>query len=444
MVEAMQRLKVSDNQRGLTLADGTPFFWLGDTAWEMFHKLNREEMEFYMRTREEQGFNVIQAAALAEFEGVTTGNAYGKLPLHMNEHHKPDPSKPAIEGENSYWDHVDFAVRTAASHGIYIAFLPTWGDKINQLWGKGPEIFTPDNAYAYGYWLGDRYKDDPNIVWVLGGDRPMQKRVHFEIVNEMARGLKEGDQGSHLMTFHPNGGASSSLPMHEEAWLDFNMIQSSHSEGERQNYKLIQEDYVKHPVKPTLDSEPCYEDIPKGFNSDNGYFDESDVRKAAYYAVFAGGFGHTYGHHSVWSMYNGVQQPSFALANPNPDLSFIMDWQTALTRPGAKQMQYLKNLIESREASSRIPDQELIAVNYSGSNYMTATRGSNYAWIYCPNGVAVQAVMGRTPGEQVQAAWYCPRTGQSTPIGSCSNTGIQTFQPPSSGRGNDWVLCLDT
>src|SRR5690606_19026449 len=121
-------------------------------------------------------------------------------------------------------------------------------------------------------------------------------------INAMAAGLKEGDEGRHLMTFHPTGGHSSSYHVHDEEWLDFNMIQSGHGKVNNENYKMITDDYDRLPVKPTFDAEPCYEDHPIGFKAENGYFDAADVRRAAYWAVFAGGMGHTYGHHCIWSM----------------------------------------------------------------------------------------------------------------------------------------------
>ncbi len=106
----MQRLRVSDNKRHLVLEDGSPFFWMGDTAWELFHKLNREEAETFLTNRADHGFNVIQAVALAEFDGVRTGNAYGHKPLLQDEHGCYDPTRIDDSG---YWDHVDFIVQTA-------------------------------------------------------------------------------------------------------------------------------------------------------------------------------------------------------------------------------------------------------------------------------------------------------------------------------------------
>ena len=105
----MRRLKVCN--RFLVWDDGEPFFYLGDTAWELFHALNREETERYFAERKRQGFTVVQAVVLAELDGLTKPNAYGRVPLRMTEG-LPDPTLPDTEGEYSYWDHVDFVVET--------------------------------------------------------------------------------------------------------------------------------------------------------------------------------------------------------------------------------------------------------------------------------------------------------------------------------------------
>lgn len=427
-------LKVSDNRRYIVHTDGTPFFWLADTAWELFHKLNREEAELYLTNRAERRYNVIQAVALAEIEGLTVPNAYGRVPLLQDAQGRFDPESPDTgkePGGYSYWDHVDYIIERAEQLGLYIALLPTWGDKFHQAWGKGPVVFDPANARAYGRWIGERYRDRPNVVWVMGGDRYLTTREHFGIVHAMAEGIREGDGGNHLMTLHPVGGTSSSAQVHDEAWLDFNMIQSCHNHTIRDNYLLVKADYDRQPTKPTLDAEPCYEDHPRGFNAINGYFDEADVRQAAYYAVFSGAFGHTYGHHSIWSM------------TTEPAAYFIMTWRDAIARPGAAQMQHLRALIESRPFEERVPDQSLLASNLEGANYMVATRGERYGFIYSPNGIPFQAQLGVLLGEKVVAAWMDPRTGEFRAAGEYANEGTVAFAPPSSGRGQDWVLVLD-
>ena len=191
----MRKLAVSDNRRFLVYEDGAPFFYLGDTAWELFHRLDREETEFYLQDRAAKRFTVIQAVVLAEYEGLTAPNAYGHLPLIDN-----DPARPS----EAYFAHVDAVVARAEALGLIVGMLPTWGDKWNRKWGLGPEIFTPENAEAYGRWLGARYAESP-IIWILGGDRPIEAEIHREIIRAMAQGLREGDGGNSPDKLPPDG-----------------------------------------------------------------------------------------------------------------------------------------------------------------------------------------------------------------------------------------------
>src|SRR3954452_7231976 len=92
------RLKVSENRRFLVKEDGSPFFYLGDTAWELFHRLDREEAERYLKDRAAKGFTVIQAVVLAELDGLHSPNPYGHTPLEGD-----DPARPVED----YFKHVD-------------------------------------------------------------------------------------------------------------------------------------------------------------------------------------------------------------------------------------------------------------------------------------------------------------------------------------------------
>ena len=117
------QLRISENRRFLVRTNGAPFYWFGDTAWEIFHRANREEAEHYLQKRVEQGFTVIQAVVLAEFQGIREPNTYGDLPL-VNE----DPTTP----NEAYFSHVDWIVSEANRLGLTVGMLPTWGDKVGQ------------------------------------------------------------------------------------------------------------------------------------------------------------------------------------------------------------------------------------------------------------------------------------------------------------------------
>ena len=373
---------------------------------------------------------MIQAVVLAEREGLTVPNPYGHLPLRAGlAGSANDPTRP----NEPYFEHVDYIVDKAAELGLLIGMLPTWGDKWNRKWGVGPEIFTPENARLYGLWLGRRYADKP-IIWILGGDRPVESGLHREIIEAMALGLKEGDGGSHLASFHPMGGHTSAEYWHEAAWLDFNMLQSGHQRN-RDNYNRVAADYARTPVKPCMDAEPGYEDHPSSFNLDNGYLDDYDVRKGLYWALFSGACGHTYGCHDIWQMWQEGRDPATFARTP---------WYKALHLPGSAQVQHARALLESRPYLTRLPDQSLIVSDPGeGTHHVRATRDAegSYALVYLPSCKPVTVDLEALSGETLNVHWYDPRTGEARAAGQVARQGRCTFTPPQVWP--DWVLVLD-
>ncbi|MEI6137629.1 MAG: glycoside hydrolase family 140 protein [Mariniphaga sp.] len=419
-------LKVSENKRFLVFADGTPFFYLGDTGWELFHRLTKADTEKYLENRRAKGFTVIQAVALAELDGLNTPNAEGNHPLIDN-----DPLKP----NEVYFAHVDWVIKKAEEKGIFIGLLPTWGDKVDKQWGKGPEIFNKDNAFQYGKWIGNRYKSFPNIIWINGGDRDGGGK-NKEIWEAIGNGIKSVDQ-RHLMTFHPCGERSSSEWFQQSEWLDFNMCQTGHGQRSFAIYKrIIAHDYDLQPVKPCFDGEPRYEDHPVGWKPEIlGWFDDADVRQAMYWDLFSGGFGHTYGCHPIWQMLTPEHEP-VGLARHN--------WYDVLDLPGAGDLVHARRLMESRPFLSRVPDQSLItSAYYPETDYVVATRGKGYAMVYIPTGWDVTVQLDKIGANTIRAWWFDPHNGEAKSIGNFSGNGSKTFQTPTKGRGNDWILVLD-
>jgi Protein of unknown function (DUF4038)/Putative collagen-binding domain of a collagenase len=338
---------------------------------------------------------------------------------------------------------VDWIVKRANALGIYVGMLPTWGDKWNRKWGVGPEIFTPENARAYGEWLGRRYKD-AGIVWIVGGDRPIENDGHRAIIRAMAEGLRAGDGGAHLITYHPPGGNGSSTWFHDEPWLDFNMRQNGHAAEFTGRYDQTRADYDRTPVKPVLDGEPIYEDHPVSFDAKKmGHSVAADVRRALYWNLFTGAFGHTYGHHSVWQMWTPPRKPINAP---------LLPWDQAIDQPGAAQMRHGRALIESRPFFTRVPDPDVVvtgsvptSVPGAGRYHFAATRDAagSFAMVYVPVGRAFSVRMSTIAGPHVRAWWFDPRTGQATDAGTFPNTGEREFTSPARGELLDWVLVLD-
>jgi hypothetical protein len=422
------RVQVAPTRRHLQFADGTPFFYLGDTAWELFHRLNREEAERYLEDRARKGFTVIQAVALAELDGLTVPNAYGALPLVES-----DPSRP----NEAYFAHVDFIVQKAESLGLVVGFLPTWG----KYWkvGDPAKIFTPENAQRYGRFLGARYRDRA-IIWILGGDQNVANAEERAIIDAMAAGLREGDGGAHLITFHPRGPGQSSLKLQDAPWLDFHMTQSSHAARDHDTGLYAERDLSLTPLRPTLDGEPRYETIPVGFylrdHDRLDRFDDDDVRQAAWWSVMAGACGHTHGDNNIWQMW----QPG-----RTPIINATIPWYEALDHPGARQMGLLRRFMEPR-FHRLVPDQQLVANGpVSGPAKIRAARATDdsFVIVYSPRGEAFTVDKGAVKAARLREVWYDPRYGVWYEFHRTDNQGFQTYTPPSSGPGRDWVLLLE-
>jgi hypothetical protein len=425
-----QPLNISENGRYLVREDGRPFFYLGDTAWELFHRLDAEEARRYLENRAAKGFTVIQAVVLAQIGGLTVPNANGDLPLEDK-----DPTKPV----EAYFRHVDAIVDMAEERGLVIGMLPTWGSYWNSTNGR-ERIFTPESARSFGQFLGRRYREKP-IIWILGGDENINNAEERAIVEAMAQGLEAGDEGRLLKTFHPRGPGRSSDYFHEADWLDFNMYQSSHGAHDHDNGLYAEHDYQLQPAKPTLDGEPRYELIPVGFYFDGAnrldLFDDYDCRQAAYWSVLAGAAGHTYGHSSIWQMWTPERQPV---------LGAVVPWYEAVDHPGSFQMKHLRTLFEARPFNKLVPRQSMILDGppAGGAKIRAALAGDgSFAVIYSPRGMPFTVDQSLIRGARLKSIWYNPRYGIAHATHTGNTFAIQTYTPPTSGRGNDWVLILE-
>lgn len=424
------QLQVSANQRQLETTDGKAFFWLADTAWELLHRWTPKEITHYLNTRATQGFNVIQVVLLAELDGLRVPNRLGMLPL-LNQ--DPDQPNPA------YFDFAEQVLRQAAALGLYVALLPAWADKVlPRSPGLGPVVFGLDRlevAQRYGRFLGQRFRQHPNLIWVLGGDREvMAEDLDYRPVwRAMAAGIRAGG-ANQLISFHPDGGPKTPSQVANESWLDVVMFQSGHWERESLVWDWL-EALQQHTHKPMLDGEICYEDhgvFPwKPDWPQNDYFGELEVRRQAYRSVFAGGCGVSYGHHSVWQAYN----PELY----KPEWYPRMGWCEALVRPAAWQMVHLRRLMESRPILP-LPNQSLIAHNGYRAEHMRAWQAADQscAMVYVPQ--AGWKLEVQLEAKTHRAWWFEPRSGGASLIGQVEG-GSMSFTSPI--HGPDWVLVLD-
>jgi hypothetical protein len=321
-----------------------------------------------------------------------------------------------------------------------MAILPVWiKGYIRDTDRYGATLLNPEKMRSYCKFLGQRYGRRP-IFWVLGGDWP--GRDTRQLSDAMAAGLIEGAGSDDiLITYHPTGRQSSSFWFHDSDWLDFNIIQSGHF-IETTNFRLVADDYAKSPVKPTLDSEPAYENITDRLirASDARRIQAEDVRRSAYLAVFAGAAGHTYGCGEVYEFWDATQRRGL------PGWAAQLPFEESLNLPGASQMQYVRRLIESRPMLERVPDQSLILSENSrrATRRIQACRAADgsYAFIYLPGDQTVEVDLAKLSGETLTAYWYDTRTGGATRIAVLGKTASREFTPPDASVAG-WVLVVD-
>ncbi|RPJ59472.1 MAG: DUF4038 domain-containing protein [Acidobacteria bacterium] len=377
-------IKVSPSGRHFVDRNNQPFFWLGDTAWPLLVQYSRPQAEAYLKTRSEQGFTVIQTVmAWGQGSGMEKKSP---LPNSEGQHIWLDnnPGTPNA----AYFKSVDALVEFADRQGLVMALWPTWGYYVVEA-----KTINLTNARAYGNWLGKRYAKTPNIVWVVGGDRVP---VGFEEeYRQLALGLREGDQGAHLISYHVSGGRSSSHFFHRESWLDFNMIQTWCDWF--QIYPMVSSDAMQSPVKPVVLCEGAYENGPE---YPTGPITPLLVRRQAWWTVTAGG-SHTYGQNQMWRMEPG--------------------WESTFGTPGALQVALMKTILTGLDWWDLVPDQAIFASGVSNERTLNAAMRSvkgDKALVYFASQCRGFINVSRIASKQAKATWISPVDGRRKDAGT--------------------------
>lgn len=367
-----------------------PFFWLGDTQWQLFRDFTLEEAELILKNRAEKGFSVIQIMVTGTGDG-TTPNKDGDTPWLNN--------NPATPNE-AYFSRIDQIIHLAGQYGLILALYLCHNAQRNYV--------NAGNARAYTRWVANRYRTEPHLIWVFVTEVPIHH--YLPLIRELAAGIHEGAGDTHLISYHPDPvtPALSSGEIHDENWLDFNMIQTwNYYEG---IYGWVMRDYHRMPVKPVVMAEGAYEAGPEYGYPVTPYL----VRRQAYWSYLAGGF-HSYGHNHNWRV--------------------PPDWKPALDSPGAQQMKVLKDIFSSHSWWELIPDQRIFThQSVEGTTLNTAARSESGEWImaYLSSPTEVSIDLSKiTAGSQVRAVWIDPKTGYISPIGHYPTTSTPSFTIPS-------------
>ena len=416
---ALAWLTISPGRHYLQTEDGKPFFWMGNAAWLMPEKLTREDVDLFLDSCRDNGYNVVQVQVCNEVPSV---NAYGQK-----------------SGTEAYWSLVDYIVGKAADNGIYVAMDCIWGRPVR----KGR--MDTELAAAYGTFLATRYADKSNIVWVIGGD--VRGDDHPEIWEAIANSIKAADK-RHLMTFHPAQFTSSLEWWNSSDWLDINMFHSGqrrydqemgddddyYSDRAEDNWRYVQQAWKASPVRPVLDAEPAFEDIPQGLlDPSQPRWQAADCRRYAYWSVFAGACGHNYGHSSIMQFHSGEGTGAFDATK---------SWKEALSEPGFTQMKHLKALMDIFGGGDRVPAQDVLIGNGERYERIAATKGGDFILAYTYTNAPVRVDLTAISGKRKQAWWYSPQTGALEFIDE-TKSSLATYQHPGPQEpGCDYVLII--
>ena len=405
------RLVVSPNHRYLMHENGKPFFWLGDTSWLLPQKLDRSEVGFYLSSCEKAGFNVVQVQTM---NGVPATNLYGEssLPDGFNFKNVEKDKRAA-----SYWGNMDYIIKTAENHGIYVGMVCIWGGLVKH------GMMNVEQARAYGRFLANRYKNSPNIVWIIGGD--IRGNVKPEVWTALAETIKSIDK-NHLMTFQSG---------HRRYGQKKGDGDESVTNQEEDNWRYAEKSLSMTPLKPVVDGEPSYEGIPQGLHDPKQpLWQACDARRYAYWSVFAGSFGHTYGNNAIMQFYKPGNGGAYGCSKP---------WYEALQDPGFNQMKHLKELMLRFPFFERVPDQSII-IGGEGYRYdrLAATRGNDYLLVYNYSGRPMQIDLTKISGNRKKAWWFNPQNGEYSLIGEFDNKPASFQYDAAYMMGEDRVLVV--
>lgn len=419
------KLEVTKDGRYLMYHNGQPFFWLANTAWLMPQRADRREVKYLLEASRKAGYNVVQILALDDVPSI---NTYGQM-SNLNGWDFSDVDRKGVYG---YWDHMDYIVQEAERQGMYIAMTCLWGSLVVDGKMDGKE------AVNYATFLANRYKDYPNIIWIIGGNADASKKRN--VWDTLGSTIKSIDK-NHLMTFHPCSIRVSSEWFSSVPWIDFHMFHSGHRRygqtmgddwqypiplnTEEDNWQYVAKAWSKTNIKPVLDGEPAYEDIPQGMvdeieflfgvNDPTKWMD-CDVRRYAYWSVFAGSCGHTYGHNAIMQFLKPGHSSTYG------DAGDVKSWYQAIKDPGFSQMSILMNLMLKFPYFDRVPDQSVISgTNGEKYNRLIATRGKDYLMVYNYTGKSMTIDFRKIEGEKKKIFWMDARTGRLLFLGVATN-----------------------
>jgi chitodextrinase len=416
-------VKVGPTGRYLVDQNNVPFMIVGDSPQSLIVNLSETEADAYFADRQSNGFNSAWINLLCDTYtgGRSNGSTYDGIAPFTT---PGDLSTP----NPAYFQRVDDMINLAAKHNITVFLDPIeTGGWLAMLESNGA---TKD--YNYGLYLGTRYKNFPNIVWLNGNDfQTWTNPTDDADVTAVADGIKAEDP-NHIQTVELNYGVSSSLD--DPRWAPIVSLNAAYTYYP--TYAEVLHAYNQSASVPAFMVEANYE-----FENNTGldYGSPATLRLQEYWTMLSGATGQLYGNHYTWT--------------------FLAGWQSYLDTPGVAQLQCMTALFAPRPWYNLVPDQSHTVVtggygtfsstgSLGSNNYLTAARTPDGSLVmaYMPTIRTITVDMSNLSGAAT-AQWYDPSNGTFRAIAGSPfpNTGTQQFTPPGNNNAGagDWVLVLE-
>jgi len=412
-------------------ADGTPFFWLGDTWWMgLCHRLRwPQDFQELAADRVRKGFTVVQIIA----------GLYPDMPAFdprgANEAGYPwEPDYARINPK--YFDMADLRIHELIQRGLTPCIVGCWGyflgfmglEKLKQHWRN---IVARWGAYPVIWCLAG----EGTMPYYLSKNKEADSAAQKKAWTEIARYVRQIDPQQHCITIHPSATARDSVE--DPAVLDFDMLQTGHSD--RQSYPStidkVTGELSRSPRMPVLVGEVCYE----------GILDENrqEVSRFVFWAsMLSGAAGHTYGADGIWQV-NTAEAPY----GPSPHGRSWggPPWNEAAQLPGSRQLGVGKEFLSKLQWWRLEPHPEWVEPHWSKENYQlcyAAGIPGELRIVFVPPMWDPPGVKQLESGVTYRAFFFDPRTGKEHPIGDVAGEADGSWKSPITPTFEQWILVL--
>jgi hypothetical protein len=424
-------ISVGPTGRYLVDQNGKPFLITGDSPQALIGNLSAADAETFFADRQALGFNAVWINLLCTtYTGCSAdGSTWDGIAPFTT---PGDLSTP----NEQYFARADEMIRLAGKYGLVVVLDPAeTGGWLDTLIANGV-----DKDRAYGRYLGERYKDFPNIIWMSGNDYQSWGPTNDPYVTAVAQGIQDADP-NRVQTVELDFPTSGSLD--DPAWAPLIKLNASYTYDP--TYQQVLTDYNRPNFLPTFMVEGTYEFEQNASTIPFG--DPFALRRQEYWSMLSGAAGQLYGNHYTWQ---------FLCDQRDAAGNCIGGWKDHLDTTGAIELEHLTDLFQALPWYQLVPDQthSLLTAGYGTYgdwDYATAARtpDGSLALVYIPTTRTITIDLG-TMAAPVAARWYDPASGTyaDIPGSPFPNQGSRQFTTPgdnADGPGNDdWVLVLQT